>query len=51
MANAAKSKSVSTGATLGRKLLQSVREMQAAQAARVTKVEPNEVAQTGLPSA
>jgi putative transcriptional regulator len=33
------------GEELGLKLLQSVREMKADQAARVTKVEPNEVAQ------
>jgi putative transcriptional regulator len=45
MANLTKSKSVSTGEALGRKLLQSVREMKAVQAARVTSVEPNEVAQ------
>jgi len=41
-----------TGEELGLKLLQSVREMKAGNAARVTKVEPNEVAaarqQTGL---
>lgn len=41
MANAAKSKRVSTALALSRKLLQSVREMQAVQAARVTKVEAN----------
>ena len=35
----------SSGEELGRKLLQSVREMKAGQAARVTKVEPNEVVQ------
>lgn len=35
----------SAGQELGLKLLQSVREMKAGQAARVTKVEPNEVAQ------
>lgn len=35
----------SDGEELGRKLLQSVREMKAGQAARVTKVELNEVAQ------
>lgn len=45
MANPTKSKSMSTGEALGRKLLQSVREMKTAQAARVTNVEPNEVAQ------
>ena len=33
------------GEDLGLKLLKSVREMKAGQAARVTKVEPNEVAQ------
>ncbi|MEJ8835568.1 helix-turn-helix domain-containing protein [Ramlibacter sp. AN1133] len=38
-------KKVPVGEELGLKLLQSVREMKAAQAARVTKVEPNEVAQ------
>ena len=45
-------KRVSSGEALGLKLLQSVREMKAGQAARVTKVELNEVAQvrqgTGL---
>jgi putative transcriptional regulator len=45
-------KRVSSGELLGLKLLQSVREMKAGQAARVTKVEINEVAQarhgTGL---
>jgi putative transcriptional regulator len=40
-----KSKVVSSGEAIGRKLLQSVREMKAGQAARVTSVEPNEVAQ------
>jgi putative transcriptional regulator len=35
----------SVGEDLGLKLLKSVREMKAGQAARVTKVEPNEVAQ------
>ncbi|WP_081466275.1 helix-turn-helix domain-containing protein [Ramlibacter tataouinensis] len=35
----------SAGEELGFKLLQSVREMKAEQAARVTRVEPNEVAQ------
>jgi putative transcriptional regulator len=34
----------SAGEELGLRLLQSVREMKAGQAARVTKVEPNEVA-------
>ncbi|MFT3859222.1 MAG: helix-turn-helix domain-containing protein [Aquabacterium sp.] len=41
-----------TGEALGLKLLQSVQEMKAGKAARVTQVEPNEVAearlQTGL---
>jgi len=41
MANSAKSKHVSAGAALGRKLLQSVREMKAVHAARVTKAKPN----------
>lgn len=44
-----------SGETLGLKLLQSVREMKAAQAARVTKIEPNDVVQarqkTGLSQA
>ena len=40
-----KSKGTSRGEALGLKLLQSVREMRAAQAARVTTVEPNEVVQ------
>lgn len=34
---------VSPGETLGLKLLQSVREMKTAQAARITKIEPNDV--------
>ncbi len=51
MANSAKSKRVSAGAALGRKLLQSVREMKALHAARVTKVEPSVVAQARLPRA
>ena len=38
-------KRVSSGEALGLKLLQSVREMKAGRAARVTKVELNEVAQ------
>jgi putative transcriptional regulator len=38
-------KKLSSGERLGLKLLQSVREMKAGQAARVTKVEPNEVSQ------
>jgi putative transcriptional regulator len=45
----------SVGEELGRKLLQSVREMKAARAGRVTRIEPNEVAQarqrTGLSQA
>lgn len=49
------SKRISSGEALGLKLLQSVREMKAAKAARVTTVEPNEVAQarqsTGLSQA
>jgi putative transcriptional regulator len=48
-------KTLSAGEALGRKLLQSVREMKAARAARVTKVELNEVVQarqkTGLSQA
>ena len=40
----------SPGEELGLKLLQSVREMKAGQAARVTKAEPNEVAQARLKS-
>lgn len=48
-------KRVSSGEALGLKLLQSVREMKAAKAARVTKVETNEVVQarqrTGLSQA
>jgi len=46
---------MSSGEALGCKLLQSVREMKAAQGARVTRFEPNEVAQarqkTGLSQA
>ena len=46
------SKCASSGEELGLKLLQSVREMKAAKAGRLTAVEPNEVAQarqrTGL---
>ncbi|MFN9748837.1 MAG: helix-turn-helix domain-containing protein [Burkholderiales bacterium] len=49
------SKRASSGEALGLKLLQSVREMKAAKAERVTAVEPNEVAQarqsTGLSQA
>lgn len=46
MANPAPvAKRISSGEALGLKLLQSVREMKAGQAARVTKIEPNEVVQ------
>lgn len=45
MASRTKSLAVSSGEDIGRKLLQSVREMKAAQRARVTSVEPNEVSQ------
>lgn len=38
-------KRISSGEALGLKLLQSVREMKAGQAARVTKIEPNDVVQ------
>ena len=52
MAGRTTSKRVSSGEALGLKLLQSVREMKASQAARITKVDPNEVLQarqgTGL---
>ncbi|MCK5874712.1 MAG: helix-turn-helix domain-containing protein [Alcanivoracaceae bacterium] len=45
----------STGEELGRKLLQSVREMKAGKAARITQIAPNEVAtarlRTGLTQA
>lgn len=55
MVGRTRSKRVSAGEALGLKLLQSVREMKAARAARVTKVEPNEVVQarhrTGLSQA
>ena len=48
-------KRVSSGEAFGQKLLQSVREMKAAQAARVTNIEPNDVVQarhkTGLSQA
>lgn len=37
-----------TGQQLGEKLLQSIREMQAGQAARTTQVTPNEVAEARL---
>ena len=42
---ASRTSNTSTGEELGRRLLQSVREMKAGQAARVTKMELNEVAQ------
>lgn len=45
MASTGKAKQPSSGEALGLKLLQSVREMKAGQAARVTAVVPNEVAQ------
>jgi putative transcriptional regulator len=55
MANHIPAKRVSAGETLGLKLLQSVREMKADRATRVTEVEPNEVVQarqgTGLSQA
>lgn len=55
MASRGASKRVSQGEALGQKLLQSVREMKAAQSARVTDILPNEVAQarqsTGLSQA
>lgn len=55
MASRSQIKRASSGEALGLKLLQSVREMKAAKAARVTKVEPNEVVQarqrTGLSQA
>ena len=55
MANRIPAKRVSAGEALGLKLLQSVREMKAGRAARVTEVEPNEVVQarqgTGLSQA
>jgi len=48
-------KRISSGEELGLKLLQSVREMKANQAARVTKIEPNDVVRarqkTGLSQA
>lgn len=46
MASRTRSKRVSAREALGLKLLQSVREMKAARAARITKVEPNEIVQT-----
>lgn len=45
MASTGKTKQPSSGEALGLKLLQSVREMKAGQAARVTPIVPNEVAQ------
>lgn len=55
MVSRTRSKRASESEALGLKLLQSVREMKAARAARVTKVEPNEVVQarqkTGLSQA
>ena len=42
---ASRTSKASAGEGLGHKLLQSVREMKAGQAARVTKIELNEVAQ------
>ena len=55
MASRTGTKRVSAGEALGLKLLQSVREMKASHAARVTNVEPNEVVQarhkTGLSQA
>jgi len=55
MAGRTVAKRVSAGEVLGLKLLQSVREMKASRAARITKVEPNDVAQarhnTGLSQA
>ena len=50
-----RSRPAGAGEALGLKLLQSVREMKAARAARVTKIEPNEVVEarqkTGLSQA
>ncbi len=55
MASRKQSTRPSAGEALGLKLLQSVREMKAAKAARTTEVEPNEVVEarqsTGLPQA
>lgn len=55
MAKALTTKPSMTAADLGQKLLQSVREMKAGAAARVTSVEPNDVAnarqKTGLSQA
>ncbi|MGB7180714.1 MAG: helix-turn-helix domain-containing protein [Burkholderiaceae bacterium] len=44
MAKSTNSKKAATGEELGKRLLESVRQMKAGQAARVTKVEVNEVA-------
>lgn len=44
MANHSKAGALSAGEELGQKLLKSVREMNAGTAARVTRVEPNEIA-------
>ena len=43
MTSRSQAKRISSGEAFGLKLLQSVREMKAGKAARVTKVEPNEV--------
>jgi putative transcriptional regulator len=55
MANQTPTKRISSGEALGLKLLQSVREMNAGRATRVSQVEPNEVVQarqnTGLSQA
>jgi putative transcriptional regulator len=55
MTSRQKSLSVASGEALGRKLLQSIREMKADQRARETNFEPNEVARarqsTGLSQA
>lgn len=55
MTKRARSQTISAGEALGLKLLQSVREMKAGQAARVTTVESNEVSEarqsTGLSQA
>jgi putative transcriptional regulator len=55
MVNKTPTKRISSGEALGLKLLQSVREMKAGRAARVTQLEPNEVVQarqnTGLSQA
>jgi len=45
MTDRVKSKRTTSGEDIGRKLLQSVREMKAKKRGRVTSVEPNEVAQ------